>query len=139
MAARAANRAPIRAAPRTPQRLAHVGRHLPAPCPSAVLSAILPAEALHHHHIGDALPDLVAFDETAIVDLQIGLLEPGVRLAHLLDALDVLHADVEQADARALDVKQRPRHGRAHQSIVGELARGGADVGAEIETQCRLC
>ena len=54
-------------------------------------------------------------------------------LPDLLDALDLLHADVEEADARALDAEERARHGGAHQREVGELAGGGTDVGAEIE------
>src|SRR5262245_33023821 len=86
-------------APRTRQRLAYVGRHLPRRTLRG-LERHIAREALHHHHIGHALPDLVALDEAAIVDLQIALLEPGVRLSHLLDALDLLHADVEQPDAR---------------------------------------
>src|SRR6185295_14669854 len=102
--------------PRTRQRLAHVGRHLPRRTFGG-LERHIARETLHDHHIGHALADLVALDETAIVDLQIGLLEPGVRLAHLLDTLDLLHADVEEPNARALDVKQRPRHRRAHQGV----------------------
>jgi hypothetical protein len=56
-----------------------------------------------------------------------------VRLAHFLDPFDLLHADVEQRHGRTLDMKERARHRRTHQGIVGQLACVGPDVGADVE------
>ena len=48
-------------------------------------------------------------------------------------ALDLLDADIEQADGRPLDAEQRARHGRAHDGEIDELVRVGADRGADVE------
>ena len=91
---------------RAGQRLAHIGRHLLGRALGR-LQRDIAGKAVDHDHVDDALADLVALDEAAIVDRQVGLLEPGVRLAHLLDALDLLDADVEQADAWAARCRGR--------------------------------
>ena len=93
---------------RAGQGLAHIGRHLLGRAFGG-LERDIAGKALDHHHIDDALADLVALDEAAVVDRQVVLLEPGMRLPHLLDALDLLHADVEQPDARPLDVQDGAR------------------------------
>ena len=117
---------------RAGQGLAHPGRHLLGRAFGG-LERDVAGEALDHHDIDDALADLVAFDEAAVVDRQVVLLQPGMRLPDLLDALDLLDADVEQPHARPLDVQDGAGHGGAHQREVGELARRGADIGAEVE------
>ena len=53
--------------------------------------------------------------------------------ADFFNALDVFDADIQQSNGRALNVKDRPRHGRAHQCKFGELAGCRADIGADIE------
>ena len=54
-------------------------------------------------------------------------------LLHLLDALDLLDADIEQADGRALDAQQAARHRLAHERELDELLGIGADRRADIE------
>src|SRR5690606_730220 len=91
-------------------------------------------KALHHNHVDDALPDLVAFDEAAVFDREpLDLLEPGMSLASLVGSLDLLDADVEQPYGRLLDVVKGPGHGGAHQRVFAKLPRGGADIGADVQ------
>ena len=82
--------------------LAQVGADLPGGA-FRRLQRDVAGKALDDHDVDDALADLVALDEAAIVERQaeLGLLQPGVRLLDLLVALDLLDADVEQADASA--------------------------------------
>ena len=63
-------------------------------------------ESVCHDDVHVAGEDLVAFDEARVVDRRRG--KSPVRLADFLRALDVLLADVEQADTRVL----RGREGR---------------------------
>ena len=65
-------------------------------------------KALDHHHVGRRVPDLIAFDEADIFGADVDLLQPAVRFPDLVDALDLLDADIEQPDARPLVAKQRP-------------------------------
>src|SRR5690606_28102185 len=63
-------------------------------------------KAFDHHHVDHALADLVAFYEPAIVDRKIlRLLQPGMRLPDLLDALDLFDANVQEPDARPFGVE----------------------------------
>ena len=112
---RSASSAPSLAASELRQGLPHVGRHLLCRALGR-LERDVARIAFDHDDIDDALADLVAFHEAAVVDGKIVLLEPGMRLPDLLDALDLFHADVEQAHARALDAEQGARHGRAHRA-----------------------
>ena len=61
------------------------------------------------------------------------LAQDAAGLAHLLEALDLLDADIEQADGRPLDVEQHARHGAAHDREIDEMRFVGADRGADIE------
>ena len=114
----------------------HGGPQILADLPGGAFGRLqrdIAGKALDDHDVDDALADLVALDEAAIFERQVGALQPGVRLTHFLDALDLLDADIEQADGRPLDVEQRSCHGRAHEREIAELAGAGADVGADVE------
>ena len=87
-----------RAEPRQPGAR-HGGLEILADLPGGAfrrLQGDVAGKALDDDDVDHALADLVALDEAAIVERQLGALQPGVRLAHLLGALDLLDADVEQ-------------------------------------------
>ena len=88
-------------------------------------------EAVADHHVGRSLEDVVAFDVAVIVEAA-----RAQQLGGLLDrlvALDVLDADIEQADRRPLLVLDRAYEHRAHDAELHELLRRAVDIGAEVE------
>ena len=102
--------------------------------PSAVLIAMLPAEALAHHHVDGSLADVVALDEAHIVEeRQARFAQDAPGLAHRLLALHFLDADIEQADGRALEIEQHARHRAAHHGKIDQMLGVRADRGADIE------
>ena len=102
--------------------------------PSAAFSAILPEKPSVTTTSTVPLADIVALDEAEIVDaVEVGLAEQPAGFLDLFLALDLLDADIEQADRRALDLEQRARHGAAHQGEIHQLLRVGADRRADIE------
>ena len=73
------------------------------------------AETFRHDDIGRALADAVAFDEADIFELrQVHRAQHFTRLANLLVALDLLDADIEQADGRPRPIEQHARHRATH-------------------------
>ena len=90
-------------------------------------------EAVGDHDIDRAPAHVVAFDETHITNGKRRILENGGRLLDFVETLDLLDADIEEPDRRLLHAEQRPRHGRAHQRKLDQLARVGTDIGADIE------
>ncbi len=54
-------------------------------------------------------------------------------LAHLLESLHLLDADIEEPDRRPVETEQHARHGAAHGGEIDEMPGVGADRGAEIE------
>ena len=91
-------------------------------------------EAFGHHHVDRALADVVAFDEADVVDMRQRLLaQDAAGLAHRLEPLDLLDADVEQPDGRPVEIEQHARHRAAHHRHVDQMLGVGADRGAEIE------
>ena len=80
------------------------------------------------------LAEVVAFDEAMIAHVwQLGLAQDPARRPHLLDALDLFDADVEQADGRTVDIEYDPRHRRAHHRQINKMLRVGADGRADVE------
>ena len=91
-------------------------------------------KAFGHHDVGLALADIVAFDEADIFDVRRRLFaQDAAGLAHGFESLDLLDADVEQADGRPVEIEQHARHGAAHHRHVDQMLGVGADRGAEIE------
>ena len=64
---------------------------------------------------------------------QAGLAQDAAGGLYLLDALDLLDADIEQADGRLLDAEHDARHRRAHDREIDEMLRVAADRGADVE------
>src|SRR5690606_37951441 len=86
------------------------------------------------HHVHRALTDVVALHEAAIVyGLQRRLAQHAPGFLDLLLALDLLHAHIEKANRRALDVEQGVGHGRAQYREIDKLLGIGADGGAHVE------
>ena len=91
-------------------------------------------ETLRHHDIGDTHSDIGALDEPDIFEVgQVGLAQNAAGLAHLFKSLDLFDPDVEQPDARPLDVEQHLRHRAAHHRHVGKMLGIGADRSADVE------
>src|SRR5512144_2485381 len=77
-------------------------------------------EAVGDHHVGGAMTDIVAFDKATEFDGQRRVLQRGVGGLDLIQSLDLLDADIEEADGRPLHAEQSPRHGRSHQRELDE-------------------
>ena len=115
------------------QRPAHRRAQIAGDLPRRALRRLqrdVAGEALGDHHVDRALADIVALDEAEIVEIAAGRPRAACWPASrdLLQALDLLDADVEQADGRPLDVEERARHGRAHHGEVEQLLGVGADA-----------
>ncbi len=90
-------------------------------------------KALGDHDVHGSLADVVALDEADIIEVgALRLAQDAAGLAHLLETLDLLDPDVEEADRRPLEIEQHPRHGAAHggerDEVLGIAADGGADI-----------
>ena len=91
-------------------------------------------KAFGDHDVHGSLADVVALDEADIVEIAaIRLAQDAAGLAHLLEALDLLDPDVEEADRRPFEVEQHPRHGAAHGGERDEVLGIAADRGTDIE------
>jgi len=78
-------------------------------------------KALGHHHIDLALANVVALDEAFIADRQVEFAQQAGSLLHLFDALDLLHANVQQSHGRLLKSEEAARHGLAHDGELDQL------------------
>ena len=84
--------------------------------------------------VDHALADVVALDEADILEIrQACLAQDAAGVAHLLQPLDLLHADVEEADRGPLEIEHDARHGAAHHRHVDDVLGIGTDRGAHVE------
>ena len=96
-------------------------------------------ETVAHDHVVIAARELVALDEAGegerqAAHLSLGGLTQDLRgVANLARALLVLAADVEQADARPLQLEDDACIGGAHDRELDEVARIALGIGAEVE------
>ena len=91
-------------------------------------------KALGDDNVDDAFADAVALHEAAVIETgQVEVAQQGRCGLHFLDALDFFGADIEQADGRALKSQDDPRHRRAHDRKIDEVAGVGAHRGADVE------
>ena len=90
--------------------------------PSAVLSAMLPAKPSVTTTSTVPLPmSSPSTKPTYSRSRQLLLAQDAAGLAHLLEALDFLDADIEQADGRPLEAEQDARDGRAHHRQIDQM------------------
>ena len=79
-------------------------------------------EAVGHHHIDTAVKDVVTLDIADIV--QVTALQQLMRFLHLLVALDLLLADVQQANTRPIDSAERGNLLGTHDGKLEEMLLG---------------
>lgn len=73
------------------------------------LQGDIAGKALGDDDIDGAAADIIAFDEAVIFDsLDVGLTDEAPGLLNLFLTLDLLHADVQKADGRTLDLEECP-------------------------------
>ena len=94
-------------------------------------------KALRDDDVDGASAEVVAFDEAAVFEPgMVHLSQDPARLAHVLDALDLLDADVEKPDRRAVEAEDRARHGGAHDGEVDQQRGVGANRRADSRARC---
>ena len=102
--------------------------------PSAVFERDIAGESFGNDHVYRAFADIVAFHEAVIVEMrEIALAQDAAGLAHLLQPLYFLDADIEQANGWPLDIEQHARHSAAHGGEIDQVHFVGADRGPDIE------
>src|SRR5471032_2849707 len=92
-------------------------------------------ETVAYHDVGGALEDVVALDVAVEVEraaLVVSLQQLAGGLDHFV-ALDVLGADVQQADGRALDFFHGRDQHRTHDGELVQVMRFAIDVGAQVQ------
>ena len=103
--------------------------------PSAVFSAILPVKPSVDDDVGGALADAVALDEADDIRAAARFIarSSSGRLANLLAALDLLDADIEQADGRPLQSNSTLAMALPITASADQMCAVAADGGAEVE------
>ncbi len=95
---------------------------------------MLPEEALGHHDVDRALADVVALDESGVGEARHRRLPHDLAGGlHLLDALYLLDADIQQADGRTLDIEDDAGERRAHDRDIDQPLVVRADGRADVE------
>src|SRR6516164_6613036 len=91
-------------------------------------------KTFRYHHVDGSLADIIALDEAGITEVRpASFTENFPGIAHRLQSLCFLYANVKEPDRWPLDAEQRGGHGAAHGSKADEMRGIGADRGAEIE------
>src|SRR5690606_10476527 len=88
------------------------------------LQGNIAGEALGHHHIDRSLADIIALDETVVVErceIGGGFTDQAAGLFDLLLSLHLLDPDIEKTDRRSIDLEKSARPGTAHQGKVEKL------------------
>ncbi len=63
--------------------------------PSAAFNAMFPVKSFGHHNVNGAFADVVALDKSGIFERQVKATQQSRGFLYLLDALDLLDADIE--------------------------------------------
>ena len=101
--------------------------------PSIVFSATLPVKPSVTTTSTIAGADVVALDEAVEIDRRALAAQPGRGLAQLVVALELLGADIEQADRGLVEAEQDLGEDAAHDGELGEIVGVAFEVGAEVE------
>ncbi len=105
-----------------------------AGCAFGGLERDVAGKALGDDDVDLALADIIALDKALIVEFRKTLFaKDAAGLAHVFETLDLLDADIEEADGRAIDAEQNARRRRAHDRKINQMSGIGADRGADIE------
>src|SRR6202040_736871 len=98
------------------------------------LQGDIAGEAFGDHDIDRTLANIVAFDETPVVEVwQTGLAQQAGGGLDLVDALDFLDTDIQQTHGRPFDAKDDPGHRGTHPGEIHKMPCIGADRRPEIE------
>ena len=112
---------------------AQIGGDLPCR-PFSGLQRDIAREALRDHHVDRAETDIVSLDEADIIEIgEVGVAQHAARLADRLESLDLLDADIEEADEGLVDVEDDARHRGAHHGKVRQMLGIRADSRADVE------
>src|SRR5262249_12092107 len=85
-------------------------------------------EAVRDDHVADALVDIAAFDIADETLAQSTGVEKSVRLLGEVVPLGLFRADIHQADGGRLALKDVAGEDAAHNTVLKEMLRLGADV-----------
>src|SRR5262249_16377616 len=87
-----------------------------------------------HDHVDHALADLAPLDETDVFEIrQTCLAQNAAGVAHLLQSLDLLDADIQQRDLGAFMLENDSRQRAAHHGQVDDVLRIGTDGSPYIQ------
>ena len=99
--------------------------------PFGTFQGDVPHEPVTHDDVGGALVYVVTLDVAE--EVQAAAAQQFGRTLHQVVALDVLDADVEQADRRRFIVLERGNQARAHDPELEEVFGSAIDVGAQVQ------
>ena len=113
----------------------HLAQHLAHQLQRALagLERHVAGETVGHDHVGGAGGDVVAFHEAVELAAQVADLQHLGRLADALVALQLLGADIEQADGGGGEAEHGAGEHVAHHGELHQVAHVAQHVGAEVE------